>query len=62
MSTLHVKPAPGLTIRDPDLHDFLPDEGRIVPATSYWQRRLEHGDVVAVGQSAEKADDKTPKK
>ena len=54
MSTLHVKPAPGLKIRDPDLRDFLPDEGRIVPATSYWHRRVAHGDVVEVVKPGKK--------
>lgn len=41
-----VKPAPGLTIRDPDLFDFLPADGREVPDTDYWNRRLRDGDVV----------------
>ncbi len=35
-----VKPAPGLLIRDPDLRDFLPAEGRDVPDTPYWRRLL----------------------
>lgn len=44
-----VKPAPGLKIRDPDLKDLIPDEGRDVPETSlYWHRRLRDGDVVLV--------------
>lgn len=44
---MFVKPAPGLTIRDPDLFDFLPAAGRDVPETDYWNRRLRDGDVVA---------------
>jgi len=40
-----VKPAADLTIRDPDLHDYLPAEGRDVPDTEYWQRRLADKDV-----------------
>lgn len=43
---MYVKPAPGLVIRDPDLRDFLPQEGREVPDTDYWNRRLRDGDVV----------------
>ena len=35
-----------LTIFDPDLKDFLPEEGRKVPATPYWSRLLRDGDVV----------------
>ena len=27
---MHVKPAPKLKIRDPDLRDFLPETGRVV--------------------------------
>lgn len=43
---MHVKPKPGLTIPDPDLHDLLPDDGRDVPETAYWMSRLRDGDVV----------------
>ncbi len=43
---MFVKPAPGLVIRDPDLKDLLPVEGREVPATDYWNRRVRDGDVI----------------
>ncbi|QNK65759.1 DUF2635 domain-containing protein [Variovorax sp. PAMC26660] len=43
---MYVKAAPGMKCRDPDLKDLLPDEGRDVPDTDYWQRRLRDGDVV----------------
>lgn len=43
---MYVKPAPGLVIRDPDLKDLLPEEGREVPETDYWHRRVRDGDVV----------------
>jgi hypothetical protein len=43
---MYVKAAPGMKIRDADLKDLLPDEGRDVPDTDYWQRRLRDGDVV----------------
>lgn len=46
---MFVKPAPGLLIRDPDLKDFLPAEGRDVPETPYWTRLLHvYRDVVPV--------------
>lgn len=44
---MYVKPAQGLVIRDPDLKDLLPEAGREVPESGYWQRRLRDGDVVA---------------
>lgn len=43
---MFVKAAPGLVIRDPDLLDLLPPEGRDVPDTPYWQRRVRDLDVV----------------
>ncbi len=47
-----VYPAPGLTIRDPDLFDFLPASGRDVPDTDYWIRRLRDGDVTTTPSTA----------
>lgn len=43
---MFVRPAPGLSIRDPNLLDLLPREGRDVPAIEYWHRRLRDGDVI----------------
>jgi hypothetical protein len=43
---MFVKPAEGLVIPDPDRHDMLPAEGRDVPASDFWMRRLRDGDVV----------------
>ncbi len=45
---MFVKPSPGLKIRDPDLKDFLPDDGREVPNTDYWLRRVRDQDVIEV--------------
>lgn len=45
MNTLNVKPRDGFQIRDPDLRDLIPEAGRVVPDTAYWQRRLRDGDV-----------------
>ena len=43
---MFVKAAPGLVIRDPDLKDLLPPEGRDVPDSLYWNRLLRDTDVV----------------
>jgi hypothetical protein len=40
-----VKPARGIDVRDPDLRDLLPKEGRDVPRSDYWLRRIADGDV-----------------
>jgi len=46
---MFVKPAPGLKIRDPELKDLIPEEGRNVSDDDlYWHRRLRDGDVVLV--------------
>jgi hypothetical protein len=49
---MRVRPAkPGLLIPDPDApaHErWLPAEGRVVPDTEYWRRRLADGDVIPV--------------
>lgn len=42
---MYVKPSPGLKVRDPDLKDLLPEEGRLVPDSMYWHRRLRDQDV-----------------
>ena len=47
-----VIPAPGLSIRDPDLLDLLPDTGRNVPETPYWMCRLRDKDVILAGDDA----------
>ncbi|PJC99194.1 DUF2635 domain-containing protein [Janthinobacterium sp. BJB1] len=59
---MFVKPAPGLRIPDPDLHDFLPEQGREVPDAPYWQRRIHDQDVViAVAEKSAMADAATSK-
>lgn len=45
---MKIKPAPGLKVRDPDLKDYLPEEGRVVPDTAHWFRLKRDGDVVDV--------------
>ena len=44
-----VKPAAGRAVRDPNTYELLPAEGRDVPDTFFWRRRLRDGDVVAAG-------------
>ena len=42
-----LKPAtPELVVRDPVTAKALPAEGKAVPMTTYWRRRLKDGDVV----------------
>ena len=43
---MFLKPAPGITVPDPDRSDTLPADGREVEPTQYWQRRVNDGDVV----------------
>jgi hypothetical protein len=43
---LFVKPREGLTVPDPQTRQPLPAEGKTVPRTGYWARRLRCGDVV----------------
>ncbi|MFC0384337.1 DUF2635 domain-containing protein [Muricoccus vinaceus] len=58
---MHVKPARGMQIPDPDLRDFLPAEGREVVPSEYWTRRLADGDVRKVEPPAQPAAARTPK-
>lgn len=45
-TTMFVRPAVGLKIRDPETGNYLPEPGQIVPRSSFWLRRLKDGDVV----------------
>ncbi|MBP0492170.1 DUF2635 domain-containing protein [Roseomonas indoligenes] len=49
-----VKPAKGLAVRDPELNDALPSEGRDVPRNEYWLRRIAEGDVREVEEKPAK--------
>jgi hypothetical protein len=52
---MFVKPAAGMKIRDPDMKDFLPDEGRDVPDDHlYWVKRLSDKDVELAERPAPK--------
>ncbi len=57
---LYVKPAhPGAVVRDPRSLAMLPAQGGRVPASSYWVRRLNAGDVVEVKPAGKPAKPKT---
>lgn len=43
---MHVIPAPGVQVPDPDRGAILAPHGREVEPSQYWQRRLLDGDVV----------------
>jgi len=42
---MFIKPNASLKIRDPELRDFLPEEGREVLDSLHWQKLLKDGDV-----------------
>ncbi|HET6606743.1 MAG TPA: DUF2635 domain-containing protein [Rhodopila sp.] len=42
---MYVIPKKGFTVRDPQTKRALPAEGKEVPNTFYWVRRLRDGDV-----------------
>jgi hypothetical protein len=47
-----LKPKTGALVRDPTTLQPLPESGREVAPTSYWQRRLTAGDVVLVNSDS----------
>jgi hypothetical protein len=52
---MFAKPAPGRTVRDPELLDILPEAGREVPDTAFWVRRLRDGDITSGAAPADKS-------
>ncbi|ELB3891404.1 DUF2635 domain-containing protein [Morganella morganii] len=48
MTELHLKPVPGLTVRDPETLQPLAEKGEYKPRNAYWLRRLKDGDVTEV--------------
>lgn len=60
MKKLHIRPAKGFVVRDPETKEELPAEGARVPDTAHWRRRLDEGQVERVDResSEEKFDDK----
>lgn len=59
---MYVIPKEGMVIRDPDLKTHLPPEGRDVPDSPFWQRRILDGDVSIGKPPATKAADSAPAK
>ncbi|MCO6414814.1 DUF2635 domain-containing protein [Siccirubricoccus sp. KC 17139] len=59
---MHVIPAPGLVVLDPDTFETLPPEGRVVPPSEYWLRRLRDADVALAPtpEAAKKAAKRSP--
>ena len=51
---MYVVPKSGLNIPDPDMGDFLPAEGRNVPETAYWLRRIKEKSVFKGSPTAKK--------
>jgi hypothetical protein len=56
-----VKPAPGVLVRDPVSLLPLPPEGKEVPETTYWTRRLAEGSITVI-QTDQISDSAAPKK
>lgn len=52
MTSIKVRPTSGLQVLDPKTREPLPPEGRDVPRSRYWLRRLAEGDVALVGPPA----------
>lgn len=51
---LHIRPALGLSLRDPSTKELLPPEGGKVERSPFWIRRLKDGDVTEVKQAPAK--------
>lgn len=45
---MFIKASPGMRVRDPVTKRVLPEEGKEVPESTFWIRRLQDGDVVIV--------------
>lgn len=50
---MKIKPVEGRVVRDPRTMQILPEEGRDVPDTSFWHRRIRDGDVTVEDAPAE---------
>lgn len=51
---MHIKPASGVRLRDPVKGDVIPKEGRDVPRSEYWLRRIHDGDALETPRQKEK--------
>lgn len=56
---MHVKPRPGLKVRDPVTKLHIPEAGKDVPdGDSFWVRRLADGDVVLATKTTDEGEAK----
>lgn len=58
-TTMFVRPAQGLKIRDLESGHYLPETGQSVPRTPFWLRRLKDGDVIEGTESVGAVNAKT---
>lgn len=56
-----IKPAEGLIIRDPKNMKLVPSEGIEVEINSFWQRRLNDGDMLLVQEKKQAPKVEEPK-
>jgi hypothetical protein len=56
----HIKPRPGLRVRDPQTGQPLPDDGKEVVMDAYWTRRLNDGDVTQTSKGTARRAPATP--
>lgn len=54
MTEFRIKPAEGLTVRDPETYEPLKASGELKPRNGYWLCRLKDGDVELVDDSKTK--------
>tara|TARA_Y100000310_G_scaffold243676_1_gene248268 strand:- start:35799 stop:36011 length:213 start_codon:yes stop_codon:yes gene_type:complete len=62
MKILKVMPKEGIKVPYPMERRFLPEKGAEVPASSYWIKRLNEGDIIEVKDEAKKEVKKTKTK
>jgi hypothetical protein len=61
-NAMYVIPKSGILIRDPDLKTHIPPEGREVPDSLFWQRRINDGDVTVGKAPTSKSSASAPAK
>lgn len=59
ITKLFIKPVEGLLVRDEKTKMILPPEGKEVLHSTYWERRIQCGDVIVV-PSVEKKEEIAP--
>lgn len=58
---MFIKPKPGVVLRDPISKQVLPAEGRNVPSSGFWLRRIAEGSVELVASVATPLPAEAPK-